>query len=360
MGQTVAESPGRQKGRTTWIVVSATGFIAGLIMVASKLIWDVPIQSLLVGGIFLLLSLLGYWIVRRGKHGSPTRSAGPWHVVAILTIWFLATVLFLGAIYRIDRAGWLWFRVSGYDTVIAEDYSEDVDRPLPQFLEDHPIFTLDSTDASALRLRRGEYDIDKTIIIPRGTSLTIEPGTVIRFHVGRSLISYSPIIARGTESAPIHFMASNDALKWGAVGVVEAGPSVFENVRFENGRQANINKIDFFGALSLINSEAEIAFSEFVDLFGKDAVYVRNGRVRIAENRFENAYKDGLDLDGGEGEISRNQFINSGDEGIDLGDNFDVRVFDNQVLDPRGGRISADVDLEAIIEANTLGYSERE
>ena len=146
----------------------------------------------------------------------------------------------------------------------------------------------------------------------------------------------------------------------GSRGVVEAGPSVFENVRFEHGRQALINNIDFFGALSLINSEAEIAFSEFVDLFGKDGVYVHDGRVRIFENRFEDIYKDGLDLDGGAGEISRNQFINSGDEGIDLGDNLDVRVFDNQVLDPRGGRISADVNLDAIIDANTLGYSEHD
>jgi hypothetical protein len=360
MVQTLAESLGRQKGWPSLIIVLATAILAGLSLVAAKLILGIPSRLLLVSGIILLLSLACFWIVRRGKNRSLTRAAGMRQIAALLAIWIVATGLFLGAVYRLDRAGWLWFQVSGYDTVWAEDFSEKVDRPIAQFLEEYPIFSADSQDNSRLVLKQGVYDIRETVVVPRGTTLTIEPGTVLQFQVGRSLISYSPIIARGTANAPIHFKARNNGLKWGVVGVVEAGPSVFENVRFENGRWAIINKTDFFGALSLINSEAEIAFSDFVDLFGRDGVYARDSRVRITENRFENVYKDGLDLDGGAGEISRNQFINSGDEGIDLGDNLEVRVFDKQVLDPRGGQISADVNLDAIIDANTLGFSEHD
>jgi hypothetical protein len=360
MVQTLAESLGRQRAQPVLMVVLTTAFLAGSIMVAAKLIWRVPTQLLLVAGIILFFALAGFWIARRGKRRGLTMAAGFRQAAVLLTIWIVGTGIFLGVVFRLDRGGWLWFQVSGYDTVLAEEYSEEVDKPLAQFLEEHPIFSAESQDDGRLILKRGVYDIAETIVVPRGVTLTIEPGTVLRFHVGRSLISYSPIIARGTTDAPIHFKARNNGLKWGVVGIVEAGPSVFEYVRFEHGRQALINKIDFFGALSLINSEAEIAFSEFVDLFGKDGVYVRDGRVRITENRFEDVYKDGLDLDGGTGEISRNQFINSGDEGIDLGDNFDVQVFDNQVLDSRGGRISADVNLEAIIDANTLGYSEHD
>jgi hypothetical protein len=347
MVQTLAESLDRQKGQTALVVVLATGILAATIMAAAKLIGRVPTRLLLLSGIALLFLLAAYWLIRRRKDRYLARAAGIRRVAVLLTIWFVATGLFLGLVFWID-------------TVLAEDYSDKVGRPVAEFLEEHPMFAAESGGGDGLVLRRGVHDFAETVVVPRGTRLTIEPGTVLRFHAGRSLISYSPIIARGTEGAPIQFKARNDWFKWGAVGVVEAGPSVFENVSFEHGRRALVNKMDFFGALSLINSEAEIAFSEFVDLFGKDAVYVRAGRVRITQNRFENAYKDGLDLDGGRGEISHNQFINSGDEGIDLGENYDVRVFDNQVLDPRGGRISADVDLEAIIDANTLGYSEHE
>jgi hypothetical protein len=358
MVQTLAESLDRKRGLPALLVMLATAFLASMTMLAVRLIWHVPTRLLIVAEIILLLCLAGYWITQLGRKHLLTRAVGFQQIVALLTIWIVTTSIVLGVVYRLDRAGWLWFQVSGYDSVLAEDYSEKVNAHIGEFLKNHPIFSLSSQNGNQLILRRGVYDIEETIIIPRGATLTIEPGTVLRFQVGRSLISYGPITARGTTSAPIHFIARHNGLKWGVVGVVGTGRSVFEHVRFENGRRALINEIDFFGALSIINAEAEIASSEFVDLFGKDGVYVHNGNVRIVENRFEDIYKDGLDLDGGTGEISSNRFINSGDEGIDLSNNIDVQVFDNQVLDPKGGRISADVNLEAIIEANTLGFSE--
>jgi hypothetical protein len=277
----------------------------------------------------------------------------------LLFFWLLITALLLGGVYYVDRGGWNWFLISGYDVTQAEDFSAAVDLPSADFVTQYPIFVRDPQEPDKLVLPRGEYIIRETIVVPRGTVLTIEPGTVLRFGAGRSLISYSPIIARGTESEPIRFTAQNKWLKWGAVGLVRAGQAVFEHVRFDHGRRALVNGLDFFGALSLIETDVEIRHSQFVDLFGKDGVNVRYGRVLIQDNLFRNTYKDGLDLDGGSGEISHNRFINCDDEGIDLSENYEVQVFENTILDRRGGRMAAENNLEALMALNTLGYSDR-
>lgn len=254
-------------------------------------------------------------------------------------------------------AGWLWFQLTGYEVTLAESYPDRIDMTVANFVAQYPFFRLDPKDATHLTLPKGDYHLRETIVVPRGTVLTIEPGSVLRFDAGRSLISYSPIIAQGTASEPILFTAYHHWLKWGVVGVVQAEQAVFEHVRFEHGRHALVNGLDFFGTLSLLETDVVIKHSEFVDLFGKDGVNARYAHVLIQDNVFRNTYKDGLDVDGGTGQISHNQFINCEDEGIDLSENDNLDVFSNTILDQRGGRLAADHYLAEILPLNTLGYS---
>ena len=161
----------------------------------------------------------------------------------------------------------------------------------------------------------------------------------------------------GTKNEPILFTAKCKWQKWGVVAVVNAGKSYFKYVKFENGRQALVNEINLPGSLSIINSEVEILNSRFVNSFGKDAVYVRQGKVLIRDNFFQNAFKDGLDLDGGSGVVTQNTFINCDDEGIDLSESNNVEVFGNWIYDTRGGRIASDHNFEKIKSQNKFGYS---
>ena len=140
--------------------------------------------------------------------------------------------------------------------------------------------------------------------MPAGTHLTIEAGSVLSFKEGASLISYSPITARGTQNEPILFIAQNKESTWGVVGLVMADNSVFDHVMFENGNTALVNNQRFSGSLSLVDTDAEITNSEFVNLFGKDGVWVLKGDVTIRGNVFKNNRVDCLDLDYGSGEIS--------------------------------------------------------
>jgi hypothetical protein len=331
-------------------------FSVCLVLVAAHWVGKIPKPLIVVvGATFGICSAVFWGVRRKTQNGAPPAIVYK-QVTQLLLAWILTTTLLLGSVYYIDRAGWLWLRLTGYDVTLAEDLSNRVDLSIADFVEQHPSFVIDPQDSTKLILPRGEYEFKKTTVVPRGSSLTIEPGTILRFGAGRSLISYSPVIARGTENQPILFTARSVWLKWGVVGLVEASPSVFEYVRFEHGRQALVTNVDFTGSLSLIDTDAEIKHSQFVNLFGKDGVYVRRGHVLIQENVFRNTYKDGLDLDAGSGQITDNEFVNCGDEGIDLSENYDVQVFKNRILDSRGGRVSADHDLEQIKSLNILGY----
>jgi hypothetical protein len=338
------------------LVLAST--LALILMAALKWFWRVP-KSLLIS-VSLIFCICAIFYGLLGHLLFKTNSNSIKQTILLFSTWVLISGSLLGTIYRLDRAGWLWYKLTGYDISWKENYSDLVDLPIDDFVNRHPLFKKDAQNSGKLILPKGDYIFKKTVIIPRGLTLTIEPGVVLRFGAGRSLISYGPIVARGTKQEPIYFIARNRWLKWGSLGIVRTGKSVFENVRFENSRWATVNDIEFWGGLSLIDTDVEIRNSQFLNMFGKDGVYVGRSLVLINGNLFRSTFKDCLDLDNGKGEISSNLFVNCGDEGIDLSENYDLNVFDNQILDPRGGRISADYKLDEIISVNTFGYSDDE
>lgn len=337
------------------VLMFFTAILALLILGAAKLVWSIPKPLMISLGAIFLACCAVYWLLGRKIKSAIAISDMVKRAVILLASWAFLATLFLGGIYRIDRAGWLWSQVTGYDVTLAEDHANHILESPGKFVQSHPDFLLDPQDASRLVLPRGNYEFRETLVIPEGASLVIEPGTNLRFSVGRSLISYGPIIANGTESAPIRFAAIHPWLKWGVVGLFKAEKSVFNYVSFEDCRQALVNGVEFFGGLSLIESDAEIKNSQFINAYGKDAVYVRGGNVSVQDNVFQNSSKDCLDFDGGKGEINSNIFLNCGDEGIDLSANIHVRVFDNQILGPNGGKVSAENNLDEIIASNKIG-----
>jgi hypothetical protein len=327
-------------------------FIGFGLLLSTKLLFKIPTPFLMsVGIIFFLCSL--FFSSTISGHKKTTKK----HLVQLLFTWCLTSVVILSATYLYDRSGWLWFKLTGYDITVAEDLSEVIHLSSEEFNKRYPFFSFDPGDSSKLILQKGEYEINKTVVVPPGQSLTIEAGTHLRFGAGRSLISYSPVFARGTEDEPIIFTAKSKWRKWGVVAVVKTTQSRFEYVIFEHGRQARVNNLYFPGSLSIIESKVDILRSQFINLFGKDAVYVNRGNVLIQHNFFRNAFKDGLDLDGGSGVITRNTFVNCEDEGIDLSANSDLSVFDNAIYDPKGGRMAAELNLDKIKSKNKFGYS---
>lgn len=272
--------------------------------------------------------------------------------VGITLISITIILLLSGYYYDVPRK--VVVKLTGKEIEVGEDFRHVINFPIEDLLDSIRLFAIDPNDATRVLIKKGTYYINKTIVVPAGTHLTIERGSVLSFEEGVSLISYSPITARGTEDQPILFVAHNEESAWGVVGVVMADKSVFDHVRFENGNRALVNNQRFSGSLSLVYTDAEITNSEFVNLFGKDGVWVLKGNVRISGNVFKDNRGDCLDFDYGSGEISNNEFINCGDEGIDLMGNYDVEVFRNRIVSAGDKGIDADNYIEEIMHANSI------
>ncbi len=331
-------------------VILAAGVFAALAVM--RLTLHVPKPMLAVAAGLFLLCLAVFWIMHR-----QAAQAIAWKVVLLIMAWVGISGTFFGMAFHLDRSRWVYFKLTGYDVAYSDDKTPLAAATVRSFLAYNRLFLPDPGTPGQLVLPRGEYIVDRTLVVPRGTLLTIEPGTTLRFEHGCSLISYSPIVARGTDSEPILFTSRDRYRKWGVVGIVGDGHSAFEHVHFDNGRHVRVNGMEFYGTLSVIGANVEITSCRFEHLFGKDAVYVRGGDVLIQDNLFQDVHKDGLDLDGGTGMVTRNRFVDCRDEGIDLSQSESVQVFDNVILDARGGRIGADRDKSRLEASNTLGRS---
>ena len=335
------------------VAISTTVWVL-LFLISIELFWKFPKQFFVfISFVFLFWSSI-FWVANRKR-----KEIGRLQILQLMTLWIVTTVSILGGVYKVDKAGWNWFRLTGYDVNLEEEYFDLIDQSADQCRERYGFILKDPEDPAGLIIPKGVHEISETLIIPRDITLTFQPGAELRFGAGCSLVSYGPIHARGTEGDPVIFTAKNRLFKWGVLGVVKAEESVFDYVVFRNARSAHVNDITFPAGLSVIDGDVEITRSRFVGMFGKDAVNVQNGKVLVKHNVFQDSYKDGLDLDGASGEVSFNEFINCDDEGIDLSQNLDVRVFNNKILDRKGGRLSADNNLDEIVAQNTLGFLEK-
>ena len=344
----------RPLGRLSWKALVAATILVGLGLALAWILQLVPTQFLVSIGVTFLTCAAARWVWLRMSQVSVRNP-----LLSLTLVWIGSTALLLGAAYSLDRSGWLWFQLTGYDIVAAENLLGEVHLSAEAFVRQNPMFTIDPENPKRLILKKSVYEAPRTIAIPAGFSVTIEPGTVLRFHPGRSLISYSAVIARGTDREPILFTAQYPWLEWGTVGVVQSSRSEFEHVRIEGGRHAVVNNIEFPGTLSLIGTDVRIARSQFEKTHGKDAVYIREAHADIWENVFRRVAGDGLDFDGGTGTVRQNEFIDCSDEAIDLSGDYNIQVVANRVLDEHGGRIAAEKNLEEIRALNSFGYSDR-
>lgn len=76
-------------------------------------------------------------------------------------------------------------------------------------------------------------NISSTMVIPAGYTLTVGPGTTIDFTDEGGIVSYSPIIAKGTGEEPILFLSS-DSTAIGLQLIDVQQKSFFKNVQFAN------------------------------------------------------------------------------------------------------------------------------
>jgi parallel beta-helix repeat protein len=227
-----------------------------------------------------------------------------------------------------------------------------------QFQKTYSYLIKDGDERGVYRLPTGVHEIKKTIIVPRGITLTIEPGATLKFSSGKSLIAYGKIKAIGTKESPIIF-TSLPFRSWGVVGLVrEDSGGEFEHCVFENGGDAYINGVYFSGMLSAYHANASVISCKFQYAGkggGDDALNFKNGLFTVENSYFYRNEGDAIDFDFVEkgSEIKGNYFEENENDSMDISGS-NITITNNRVNKSGDKCISIGEESTGIIQDNIL------
>ena len=159
-------------------------------------------------------------------------------------------------------------------------YYDDVYLSRNAFLEMNPIFKI---KGNRLNLEKGDYSIDKPLIIPPEFELHIHPGTNIKIHRDAGIISYNRVQAVGTETEPITITSKANGREGGIFGIVgnNGDTSYFKHVNLKNLGELFVNGINFSGGLSVYHSNVEMTNCTISSQFSRNGINLKYSHISL-------------------------------------------------------------------------------
>jgi hypothetical protein len=178
----------------------------------------------------------------------------------------------------------------------------------------------------------GEWRVSEDLIVPAGTTLTIEPGTQLVFDPGVEVIVNGRIVAIGTPQQRIRLIGGGDGVTWDGIHVISSTEdNVFAYVDID-GAQSISGSIGSFSSVLTIDN---VTFS------GSRRHYVRtsNASVVIRNSIFPDRF--GPDEKPGVGDDNTVEMINgsgimAGGQMIIEGNTFGTNKGHNDIIDFTG------------------------
>ena len=195
--------------------------------------------------------------------------------------------------------------------------------PLPAanvetLLTAHPYLSRDGTD---INVQPGSWTVTETLVVPAGYSLRAGPGTMLSFDRDAALVSYSPVILKGSAEAPVRLQASGDS--WpGFVVMRAAAESHLDHVVVADTHSVSMPGWRLTGGANFFYSQATIENSRFLRSHGEDALNIVNSQFAIRDSDFSTTVSDAFDSDFSSGSVVGGSFIDIG--GAGGGDAIDV------------------------------------
>jgi len=214
----------------------------------------------------------------------------------------------------------------------------------------------------SLLIKKGEYKIDKNIIVPIGINTKIEKGTKFLMSKDISILFQGNLLANGTKNENISIKALNNDEPFGTFAIIGKNSRVttkLSNFLIEGGSEANVEGMVFLSQLSIHNSDVLIKNSQINKSSSDDGANIRNSNIDISHTTFLQNRFDQLDLDFCNGKIINNKFINNsvdlesnnGGDGIDLSGS-NVFILKNQIYNLGDKGISVGEKSRVIIQEN--------
>lgn len=182
-------------------------------------------------------------------------------------------------------------------------------------LEDSNVFEMVSN--AEIHIKRGNLIINHPIIIPGGYTVIFRAGTTIDLVDNAMIISYSPVIMKGTKVSPIT-ITSSDFSANGFTVLQAAQRSKLENVVFENLGNLDYNGWTITGAVTFYKSDVDIVNTRFYRNKCEDALNIIRSDFRVESSTFDNIFSDAFDSDFSTGLVTATHFTDIGNDAIDF------------------------------------------
>ncbi len=166
-------------------------------------------------------------------------------------------------------------------------------------------------------VKKGSFTINKPVVIPPGYQLRINEGTHIDLVDSAMVISYSPLIIKGSDKSPVK-ITSSDFTGNGITVLQAEGKSTLDHVIFENLNTLNYKGWILTGAVTFYESDVEIRNTTFYRNQCEDALNTIRSNFIVDRCNFEYTFGDAFDADFCTGTIVDNTYKNIGNDAMDF------------------------------------------
>ncbi|SFR58241.1 right-handed parallel beta-helix repeat-containing protein [Maribacter stanieri] len=165
--------------------------------------------------------------------------------------------------------------------------------------------------------KSGTYKTNKIIRIPSGYTVQIEKGFSLDLSNKASLLSYSPMICKGTKTDPITFKSSDGTGNGIFVSNCDQ-ISILDFCHFSNLSNPNVMDWSLSGAVNFNEANVRITNSTFENNRCEDGLNIIRSDFYLGSVNFKNTFSDAFDGDFVTGKLENCSFLNSGNDGIDV------------------------------------------
>jgi hypothetical protein len=168
-----------------------------------------------------------------------------------------------------------------------------------------------------ISINPGHWEIAATIIFPPKFKVLGAPATRIILKNHSAIISYSPLILKGTRAKP--FVIKSIDQSGQGLTVISAGEeSLLENVIVSGQSSLSMSDWKLTGAVTFYESDVKIVNSIFRDSHSEDLLNIIRSEYLIQGSSFSTSFSDAVDIDFGNGKILHSHYSNCGNDCIDL------------------------------------------
>ncbi len=171
-----------------------------------------------------------------------------------------------------------------YPYLEEDHYANNYAIAAPNIQEFECLYIDDTTQT--IRIKAGEWVINRDMIVPAGYTLKAEAGVVLVLNDSAAIISHAPIHWKGHEDIPI-VVTSSDSTGQGVMVLNTTGVSILEQVIFRQLQSPARGTFGFNAAVSFYNSPLRMNHCRFEHMGAAMALRTLQTKVELNNVLFE-------------------------------------------------------------------------